>query len=61
MEPDRTIRIVIAEDHRLFREGICLLLNDQKNLEIVGEAANGLQAIDMIGDLNPVITPVRSS
>ncbi len=53
METDRTIRIVIAQDHRLFREGICLLLNDHKNLEIVGEAANGLQAIDMIGDLKP--------
>ncbi len=53
MEPDHTIRIVIAQDQRLFREGICLLLNDQKNLEIVGEAANGLQAIDMIGDLKP--------
>ncbi len=41
MEPDSTIRIVIAEDHRLFREGIRLLLKDQKNLEIVGASANG--------------------
>lgn len=50
---NRKIRIVIAEDHRLFREGIRLILNDEENLEIVGEAANGLQAIDVIGDLKP--------
>ena len=53
MEPDSKIRIVIAEDHRLFREGLRLILNGEESFEIVGEAANGLQAIDVISGLKP--------
>jgi len=53
MEPDSKIRIVIAEDHRLIREGLRLILGSEGNFEIVGEAANGLQAIDVISDLKP--------
>jgi len=53
IEPDSKIRIVIVEDHRLFREGLRLILNGEKSFEIVGEATNGLQAIDVISDLKP--------
>jgi len=53
MEPDSKIRIVIAEDHRLFREGLRLILNGEESFEIVGEAANGLQVIDVISGLKP--------
>ena len=53
MGPDSKIRIVIVEDHRLFREGLHLLLNGEESFEIVGEAANGLQAIDVISGLKP--------
>ena len=53
MEPDSKIRIVIAEDHRLFREGLRLILNGEESFEIVGETANGLQAIDVISVLKP--------
>jgi len=53
MGPDSKIRIVIAEDHRLIREGLRLILGSEGNFEIVGEAANGLQAIDVISDLKP--------
>ena len=53
MGPDSKIRIVIVEDHRLFREGLRLGLNGEESFEIVGEAANGLQAIDVISDLKP--------
>jgi len=53
MGPNSKIRIVIAEDHRLFREGLRLILKDDKSLEIVGEAANGLQAINVVRDLKP--------
>ena len=53
MGPDSKIRIVIVEDYRLFREGLRLSLNGEESFEIVGEAANGLQAIDVIGDLKP--------
>ena len=53
MRPDSKIRIVIFNDHRLFREGLRLILNGEERFEIVGEAANGLQAIDLISDLKP--------
>ena len=53
MGPDSKIRIVIAEDHRLFREGLRSILKDDKSLEIVGEAVNGLQAINVVSDLKP--------
>lgn len=53
MELDHKIRIVIAEDHRLIREGLRFILSGEENFEIVGEAANGLQAIDVISDLKP--------
>lgn len=49
------IRIVIVEDHRLFREGLHLILNGEKRFKIVGEASNGIQAIDVISDLKPDI------
>ena len=52
-DSDKKIRIVIVEDHRLFREGLRSILKDEKNIEIAGEAVNGFQAIDMVADLNP--------
>jgi len=53
MRPDSKIRIVIVEDQRLFREGLRLILNGEESLEVVGEAGNGLQAIDVISSLKP--------
>jgi len=49
------IRVVIADDHRLLREMLRLTLRQEKGIEIVGEAANGLQAINVISDLKPDI------
>ena len=53
MGADSNIRIVIAENHSLYREGIRRILNEEKCLEIVGEANTGFQAIDVISDLKP--------
>jgi DNA-binding NarL/FixJ family response regulator len=47
------IRIVIADGHRLFREGIRLLLSQEKDIQIVGEAVNGLQTINHVSTLKP--------
>jgi len=47
------IRIVIADGHRLFREGICLILGQEKGIQIVGEAVNRLQTISVINELKP--------
>lgn len=53
MAPDEKIRIVIAVGHKLFQEGLRLILGAESTIEIVGMANNGIQAIDMISDLNP--------
>ncbi|MGV7224829.1 MAG: response regulator [Nitrospinales bacterium] len=53
MQTEGNIRIVIADDHSLFRAGLRLILSEEEIVEIVGEAANGVQAIDIITDLKP--------
>jgi DNA-binding NarL/FixJ family response regulator len=47
------IRIVIADDHPVVREGISSILGLQSDLEVVGEAADGLQVIDLVNEKNP--------
>ncbi|MHA2284042.1 MAG: response regulator [Promethearchaeota archaeon] len=46
---------MIAEDRRLFREGLRLILSRAKDIKIVGEAANGPQTINVVKDLKPDI------
>ncbi len=47
------IRILIADDHRIFRQGLSMLIADQQDMELVGEAANGTDAINLIRVLKP--------
>jgi DNA-binding NarL/FixJ family response regulator len=42
------IRVAIADDHRLFREGLRRLLELESDIEVVGEAKDGAEAVDMI-------------
>lgn len=42
----RQIRVVIADDHPVVREGLRALVNCQKDMKVVGEAANGQQAVE---------------
>jgi NarL family two-component system response regulator LiaR len=49
------ITILLADDHSLFREGLRSLLQDQADIEIVGEAEDGLEAIRMASQLEPAI------
>ena len=48
-----TIRILIVEDQRIVREGLRAVLEDEDGIEIVGEAANGQEAIDLFITLRP--------
>ncbi len=41
------IRLLIADDHTLFREGLRAILGAQADIEIVGEASNGAQAVQL--------------
>jgi DNA-binding NarL/FixJ family response regulator len=49
------IRILIVDDHRIFREGLKMLLNMQAEMEVIGEAENGIEAIAMTRELLPDI------
>ncbi len=48
-----TIRILIADDHTLLRNGICALLEDEQDMTIVGEASDGREAVRLAGQLKP--------
>lgn len=47
------IRILVAEDHHLVREGICKLLREASDLQVVGEANNGLDTLRLTQALRP--------
>jgi DNA-binding NarL/FixJ family response regulator len=47
------IRILIVEDQRIVREGLTALLEDEAEVEIAGEAADGQQAVDLFDRLRP--------
>ncbi|HBB92203.1 MAG TPA: DNA-binding response regulator [Bacteroidales bacterium] len=42
------IKVIIADDHKLFREGLSNLLTDAKNIEIISQAENGRQVLDQV-------------
>lgn len=48
-----SIRLVIADDQALFREGLRLLLSRERSIEVVGEAVNGVQLIEIVRTLRP--------
>ncbi|HME05513.1 MAG TPA: response regulator transcription factor [Bryobacteraceae bacterium] len=50
-----TIRILLADDHNIMRDGLRLLLERQSDFEIVGEASDGRQAIALAQELRPDI------
>jgi NarL family two-component system response regulator LiaR len=56
-----TIRLILADDHALLRQGTAELLNHEPDLEIVGEAEDGQQAIELAQRLKPdiVVMDVR--
>ena len=49
----KKIRVLVCDDHQLFREGVKSILNAQPTLEVVGEASDGKEAVDMALKLDP--------
>jgi two-component system NarL family response regulator len=47
------IRVLIADDHAVLRHGLRLILNEASDLTVVGEAANGEEAVKLALELNP--------
>jgi len=48
-----TIRILLVDDHAVVRQGLKMFLELDADLEIIGEAENGEQAVRLVGDLRP--------
>ena len=48
-----SIRVLIADDHTIFREGLRGLLERERDLSVVGEAGNGIEAVKLARDLQP--------
>lgn len=49
------IRVLIADDHHVVRRGLLFFLKTQKDIEVVGEAKNGLEAVELVASLKPDI------
>jgi DNA-binding NarL/FixJ family response regulator len=50
------IRILVVDDHHVVRQGLVALLNIMPGIEVIGEASDGLQAIELHRSLKPDIT-----
>jgi len=62
----RTIKVLVTDDHTMVRDGICAVLALQKDMDVVGEAVDGQDAIDKVLRLLPnvvlmdIVMPVMS-
>ncbi len=52
-EGDGRVRVLLADDHEIVRQGMALLLSEQPNIEVVGQASNGREAINLSYELRP--------
>lgn len=61
MEISTPIRVAIADDHHIFRDGLAFLLNKEPLVELVGEAPDGRRLVQIVRDLNPdiILTDLR--
>ena len=57
MMPERkaVIRVLIADDHPIVRQGIVAVVDRERDIEVVGEASNGHEAVEMTASLEPDI------
>ena len=56
-----TVRVVLADDHALVRDALQLIITDTPDLEVVGQAGTGTDAVRLAGDLHPdvVVMDIR--
>ena len=47
------IRILVADDHEVVREGLCSLIDREKDMEVVGQAENGRRAVELAREVTP--------
>lgn len=62
----KSIKIVLADDQPIIREGLATILADQKDIQVVGKAQNGLEAVQLVQNCHPdvvlldILMPVMS-
>ena len=49
------ISVLFADDHEIVRYGLCLLLDGQPDINIIGQAANGVETVTLLEKLNPSV------
>jgi len=53
---NRVIRVLAVDDHPLLREGIAALISTEEDMELIGEASNGREALDLFRKCHPDVT-----
>lgn len=53
--PDAPIRVLLVDDHTVVRQGLRMVLSLEDSFDVVGEAANGREAIDQVMELKPQV------
>jgi DNA-binding NarL/FixJ family response regulator len=48
-----TVSVLVADDHPVFRAGMVTVLQDLDDIDVVGQAANGREAVELVGSLHP--------
>lgn len=65
-EAARRIRVLVVDDHTMVRDGICAVLMLQRDIDVIGEAVNGQDALEKVARLTPdvalmdIVMPVMS-
>jgi DNA-binding NarL/FixJ family response regulator len=49
----KSVKVMIVDDHAIVREGMTMLLGEESEIEVVGEAQDGFEALEIIDGLNP--------
>ncbi len=58
LHPNGRLRVLLADDHAIVRQGLVCLLNETPDIEVVGEASNGRDAVDLADRLRPDVVTI---